>query len=298
MNTLLLALMLAQLPTIKVDVQMVRAVATVKDSSGNLVGALQKEQFQIWDSGVRQEIAAFERSTELPLSVAILIDASGSTAKDLPLEIESVKRFTRALFAEGNTKDTASLYAFNYETRQLVGFTRRQSRIDNALKKLKGEAGTSVYDAIHFASKDLDDRKGRKVIIVVTDGGDTTSAYQFRHALQSAQRADTVIYPIVIQPIRNNAGRNIGGENALTSLAFQTGGRTLAATLGKDLDRAFTEILSDLRTQYLFAWYPRNLPKSNTPFHQIRIEIIDPALHNLQVFTRSGYYESSLVRHE
>lgn len=298
MNTLFLVLALTQLPTIRVDVQLVRAVATVKNPSGNLVGALTKDQFRLWDSAVQQEISVFERSTELPLSVAVLIDASGSTAKDLPLEVASVKRFTRALFAEGNTKDAASVYAFNYETRQLVGFTRRQGRIDNALKKLKGEAGTSVYDAIHFASNDLDNRKGRKVIVVVTDGGDTTSAYQFRHALQAAQRADVVIYPIVIQPIKNNVGRNIGGENALTSLAFQTGGRTLAATLGKDLDRAFTEILGDLRTQYLFAWYPKNIPQSNSPFHQIRIEIIDPAQHGLQVFTRSGYYEGSLVRHE
>lgn len=296
MKTLALALALVQLPTIRVDVKLVRAVATVKDPSGNLVGALTKEQFRLWDTATPQEIAIFERSTSVPLSVALLIDASGSTAKDLPIEVESIRRFTRALFSEGNSKDAAALYAFNYQTRQLSGFTRRQGRIDKALKNLKGEAGTSIYDTIHFASNDLDVRDGRKVIILVTDGGDTTSAYNFRHALQAAQRADAVIYPIVIQPIKNDAGRNIGGENALTSLAFQTGGRTLLATLGKDLDRAFLEVLADLRTQYLFGWYPKNLPRGNDTFHQIRIEITDPALQNLRVFTRSGYYEDSLVK--
>ncbi len=296
MKTLALALALVQLPTIRVDVKLVRAVATVKDPSGNLVGALTKEQFRLWDTVTPQEIAIFERSTSVPLSVALLIDASGSTAKDLPIEVESIRRFTRALFSEGNSKDAAALYAFNYQTRQLSGFTRRQGRIDKALKNLKGEAGTSIYDTIHFASNDLDVRDGRKVIILVTDGGDTTSAYNFRHALQAAQRADAVIYPIVVQPIKNAAGRNIGGENALTSLAFQTGGRTLLATLGRDLDRAFLEVLADLRTQYLFGWYPKNLPRSNDTFHQIRIEITDPALQNLRVFTRSGYYEDSLVK--
>lgn len=293
MKAIALALALVQLPTIRVDVKLVRAVATVKDPSGNLVGALTKEQFKLWDSAVPQEISVFERSTSVPLSVALLIDASGSTAKDLPLEIGSIKRFTHALFSEGNSKDTAALYSFNYQTLQLAGFTRRQSRIDGALKRLKGEAGTSVYDAIHFASIDLDMREGRKVIILVTDGGDTTSALDFRKALHAAHMSEAVIYPILIQPIKNDAGRNIGGENALASLAFQTGGRVLPATLGKDLDRAFSEILTDLRTQYLFGWYPKNLPRTNEIFRQIRIEILDPSLSGLRVFARSGYYEDS-----
>ncbi len=277
---------------IRVDVRLVRLLASVKDEAGALVGGLEPKQFRIFDSGVEQEIAVFERSTALPLSVSLLIDASGSTAISLTQEVASVKTFLRSLLRDGNPDDAAALYSFNYETIQLAAFTRRQDRLENGLKRLKGEAGTSVYDAIHFAAHDLRTRDGRKVIVIITDGGDTTSSYTFRDALQAAHRAEAVIYPIVVKPISSDAGRNVGGENALTSLAQGTGGRVLEAALGESLDQAFSTILAELRTQYLLAYYPRNLPAGGPAFHPVRVQV-DAAPRKLQVYTRSGYYGES-----
>src|SRR5262249_62225155 len=137
------------------------------------------------------------------------------------------------------------------------------------LKTLPGEAGTALYDALYLASRALEMRSGRKAIVVVTDGGDTVSKSTLKQALEAAQLADAVIYPIVVMPITNNAGRNIGGENALTFIAHGTGGRTFMPTIGHELDRAFSDILAELRTQYLLSFYPRNVPLTSSRDHTL-----------------------------
>lgn len=291
---LLAALSLAA-QTFRVDVKLVRVVATVRDASGELVGSLTPDRFRVWDSGVQQEIAVFERSTAQPLSVAVLIDASGSTAKDLDIEKASLRTFFRSLLREGNPKDACATYSFNWEIRQLAGFTRRESRLSNSLDRLRGEAGTSLYDAIYLAAGDLESREGRKVLVIVTDGGDTTSSIKFREALRASHRSDAVIYPILIQPIKNDAGRNVGGENALSSLAFGTGGKVLNASVGPKLDEAFREILNDLRTQYLLGYYPRHLPPMSGAFRELRVAILEGGepSSRLRVSSRSGYYEDA-----
>ncbi len=281
------ALTLAQDPTFRVDVSLVRILATVKDNTGRLVGDLEKQDFTILDNGAPQQVAVFERRTEQPLLVSLLIDNSGSTAKDLKYEIESVNRFLRAFFTEGNPKDALALYSFNYEVRKLTNFTRSQSTIERSLKGLKGEAGTSLYDAIYLAARELEDRDGRKVIVVVTDGGDTTSVKDFHGALKAAQLSDAVIYSILVMPITNDAGRNIGGENALTTIGERTGGRVFAPNLGPGIDKAFADILKELRTQYLLGFYPKNVPLNADPFHKLEIKV--PGA-DLRVSSRNGYY--------
>jgi len=276
----------AQDTTFRVDVNLVRILATVKDGAGRLVGTLNKEDFTVLDNGAPQQIAVFERRTEQPLLVSLLIDNSGSTAKDLKYEIESVNRFLRALFSEGNPKDALALYSFNYEVRLLARFTRNQSTLERSLRGIKGEAGTSLYDAIWLASRELEDRDGRKVIVVVTDGGDTTSSKDFHAALKAAQLADAVIYSVLVMPITNDAGRNIGGENALTTLGLRTGGRVFAPNLGPGIGRAFSDILKELRTQYSLGFYPRNVPLNADPFHKLEIR----APGDLRVSARNGYY--------
>ena len=273
--------------TFRVDVNLVRVLATVKDSAGRLVGTLAKDDFTIVDNGRPQQIAVFERRTEQPLLVSLLIDNSGSTAKDLKYEVDSVNRFLHALFAEGNPRDALALYGFNYEVRQLNRFTRNQAALERSLKGMRGEAGTSLYDAIYFAARDLEPREGRKVILVVTDGGDTTSVKDFHAALKAAQLADAVIYSVLVMPITNDAGRNIGGENALTTLGERTGGRVFAPNLGPGIDKAFADILKELRTQYLLGFYPRDAPLNADPFHKLEIRTRDS---DLRVSSRNGYY--------
>jgi len=223
--------------------------------------------------------------------VSLLIDTSGSTAKDLKYEVQSVNRFIRALFADGNPKDALALYSFNYDVKELSHFTRNLATLEHALSGLKSEGSTSLYDAIFLAARDLENREGRKVLLIVTDGGDTTSSKDFHAALKAAHLADAVIYSVLVMPITNDAGRNIGGENALTTMGERTGGRVFAPSLGPALDRAFTDILKELRTQYLLGFYPKNAPLTSDPFHRIEMKVRG----DLRVSARNGYYGETVA---
>lgn len=273
--------------TFKVDVKLVRLLVTVKDSKGTLMGSLEKPDFTVYDSGVKQEVAVFEHHTALPLSVALLIDTSGSTATNLRYETTSLEKFLRALLREGNPNDAVALYAFNDEVTRLNSFTRREERLSESLRTLKARAGTSLYDAVHLASRDLNGREGRHVIVAVTDGGDTTSVKKYGDAFESIQNADAIVYPILVIPITNDAGRNLGGERALETLASGSGARVFQPMGAAELDEAFTQILKDLRTQYLVGYYPRNLPPEAPKFHPVHVDL---ARKDLRATTRTGYY--------
>jgi|YNPMSStandDraft_1061717.scaffolds.fasta_scaffold01095_4 Ca-activated chloride channel family protein len=286
---LLLGASLAQEPVFRAEVKLVRVLATVRNLAGELVGSLSKEDFRVFDNGVEQEIAVFERQTVQPLSVMLLIDTSLSTAKDLRYETEAVSRFARAVFAEGNPEDAVALISFSYEVRLLANFTRRLDRIEREMRTLKPASGTSLYDAIYLASRELADREGRRVLIVVTDGGDTTSSRRYHDALEAIQRADAVMYAILVMPITNEAGRNVGGENALAGLAAGSAGRVFRPeSMGAAVDEAFRDILRELRTQYLLAFYPKGAPPGPGGFHRLEVRLRNP---DLRVNARSGYYE-------
>jgi len=279
-----------QQPVFRMEVKLVRLLATVKDASGALAGGLTKADFRISDNGAPQEVAVFEQHTEQPLSVAIMLDISGSTAKDLKYEVDSLQRFAKALFGSGNPKDQAALFTFNHDVARASAFTRRLSVLEKGMRGLKAEAGTSLYDAILLGADQLGTRDGRRVMIVVTDGGDTTSSTSYHGALEGAHRNDAVIYSILVVPIENDAGRNIGGEHALEQFATGTGGKVFRPTVGVALDKAFDSILRDLRTQYLLGYYPKNVPLTRNRFHTVKVETATPGL---RVQTRSGYYGDS-----
>ncbi len=279
-------------PVFRATVRLVRILATVKNQKGEPVGGLDKTDFEVRDNGVPQQIAVFERQTEQPLSIAILIDNSGSTAGDLKYETDSVTRFVRAVMRSGNERDAVALYSFNWQVVQQTAYTRDPAAVDRRLHQLAGEAGTSMYDAILLAARDMQDRQGRKVLVVVTDGGDTLSKTSFQRASEAAQLADAVIFPVLVMPVTNNAGRNIGGENALITLAQHTGGQVFQPTLGAQMDHAFDGILSDLRTQYLVGFYPKDVPLTADRFHTLTVTASsDPAW---KVAARSGYYGEAL----
>lgn len=270
-----------------IDVRLVRLLVTVKDASGRLVGTLSKADFNVFDNGAKQEVAVFERRTEQPLSVALLVDTSASTGIELKYEIDSVTRFLKAIFREGNPEDAVSLYSFNWQVTLNSNYTRRIAKLEGALRGLKPEGGTSLYDAMYLAARDLEPREGRHVMVLVTDGGDTTSSKKYQDALRASHMADAVLYPVVVIPIRNDAGRNTGGENALTSMAASTGGRIFLPAPGAELDTAFEDILRDLRTQYLVGYYPKNVPSTKNRFHTLKLSLNSPGL---QAITRNGYY--------
>jgi Ca-activated chloride channel family protein len=274
--------------TIRVNVNLVHAVATVKNGAGQIVGTLGKDDFEIYDNGVPQKIAVFEHQTEQKLSVALLIDISGSTAKDLAYEADAASRFLHALLAEGNPADSVKLYSFNWQVWEGTStFTRDIKTLSARLKTMHAEAGTALYDAVYLAARELEPREGRKVIVVVTDGGDTVSKKDSHAALEEVQLADAVIYPIVVTPITNEVGRNIGGEHVLQFMAEGTGGKTFLPSVGAALDKAFTDILTELRTQYMLGFYPHDVPSTKNRFHKLEVKVKNA---DLRVSARNGYY--------
>ena len=275
-------------PVFSVKVNLVRLLVSVRDEAGAVLTNLSKEDFQVLDSGVPQQISVFERNTSLPLSVAIMVDTSGSTQIELRYETQSVQRFLNALLKSGNPDDAFELFSFNWRTNLEVDFSRSQNRAERALRGLHGEGGTSLYDAVFLASDTLTSREGRHVMIIVTDGGDTTSYKKYGDALAAAQRSDVVLYPVVVVPIEADAGRNLGGEHALATLAASTGGRIFNPQGLKQLDTAFSDILQELRTQYLLGYYPRDVREQPRLFHPVKVEVHDP---KLKVSARTGYYE-------
>lgn len=275
-------------PIFRSDVQLVRMLATVRDHAGALAGGLKREEFQITDSGVPQELAVFEATTEQPLSVAILIDCSASTYREKRTELDSVRTFGRSLFGGGNAADAAALYSFNADITLEAGWTHSAERIERALGRLHSDGATALYDAITLSAHDLTGRGGRHVVIVVTDGGDTFSKANYQQALEAAHGADAILYAVVIVPVAEDPGRNTGGEHALVAMAGSTGGRAFLPGTQQELDDAFGEILRDLRTQYLLAYYPRGVAATRDRFHEVKLALTRPGY---SVASRRGYFE-------
>jgi len=277
----------AQDLVIPVKVNLVHVAATVKNRAGQLVGSLHQEDFEIFDNGVRQEVAIFERQADQPLSVALLVDVSGSTNQDLKFETDSAVRFVRTLLSFRNSQDQVALYAFDDSVTQVHNYTRNIVSLEAMLRQMHGSAGTSLYDAIWLASHDLELRDGRKALVLVSDGGETTSKIDSHRALEAAQLADAVIYPVIVMPITNDAGRDIGGEHALQFMAEGTGGRTFLLSEGPQLDRAFNSIITELRTEYLLGYYPHDVPLTKERFHKLEVRLKSP---ELRASARNGYY--------
>lgn len=272
----------------RTDVKLVRLLVGVKNQAGDVIGSLDRNAFEVLDCDVKQDIAVFDHETALPLSVDVLVDASGSTLKDIRFETASIGKFFKALIKEGNPQDKAALYSFNYQVMLQRDFTRDLNSLVGQLQRIKPTAGTSLYDAVHLAAHKLQGREGRHVMVIVSDGGDTTSYFKFHDALDAEQHADAVVYPVIVVPISNDAGRNIGGEHTMIQFAQNTGGRVFYPSDAATLDKAFAEILIDLRTQYMLGYYPKNLPADAPRFHRVAVRVLNRP--DLKVSTRSGYY--------
>lgn len=271
------------------DVRLVNLLVTVKDARGAPIADLSKQDFRVTDGGKPREIAVFEKRTNRPLSVALMLDASLSTAVELKFEREAAARFLENLLgAESNPDDRAAVYKFSDFVEMLAPYTRKQEQLTKALNSVHAETGTSVYDGILLISEELEKRGGRRAIIIITDGGDTTSRIAFADGLRAAHDADAVIYPVIVVPIRSDAGRNTGGENALKTFAHNTGGQAFIQHGIENLDEAFNEILRNLRTQYLIGYYPpedEEAPRDG--FRRVDVRV---ALEGAAVLSRSGYF--------
>ncbi|MGC1650330.1 MAG: VWA domain-containing protein [Candidatus Sulfotelmatobacter sp.] len=274
--------------TIRVDVNLINVFVTVTDEHGAPIGGLTKENFFLKEDGREQKIAVFDKESALPISIALAIDTSLSTRHDLPLEQASAKRFAHAIL---RPVDAMSVYSFSEVVREAPsGYTADLRRIDQNIDHVQLGASTAVYDAVYVASRSLDKRKGRKVLVLITDGEDVDSKVEYKEALRAAQEAEALIYSIIIVPIEASAGREIGGEHALIQLSDDTGGKYYYATSTTQLDDAFRKISDELRTQYLLAYYPSQRT-SFSEFRRIEVKVTGvPDAAAYRVRHRAGYY--------
>ena len=279
--------------TFRMDVKLVNLFVNVTDKTGAIVGGLTQDDFQVFEDGRAQKISIFERQSELPLNLTLAIDTSGSTFKDMALEQNASKRFIHAILRQ---QDQMSLISFATDVYRLVPFTNKVSQLDHGLGSLRAGDATALYDAIYLGSDELAKKEGRKVLVLVSDGGDTAKSTTYDQALEQALRAEVMIYSIIDVPIEASAGRDIGGEHALITLAEQTGGKSFYASEG-GLDKAFQKVSEDLRTQYLIGYYPHNQEPGRS-FHRLQVNVPRAATDAFNIRYRTGYYADAPAKAE
>jgi Ca-activated chloride channel homolog len=270
---------------INVNVRLVNVFVTVTDQHGAPVAGLKKDDFQLLEDDKPQTISVFDKESELPLSIVMDIDTSLSTRKDITLELNSARRFAHDIL---RPVDGLALFEFSEIVSEIVPFTSNLKTIDRGIDHPRLGAATALYDAIYLGSHALEKRQGRKVMVIITDGGDTVSQVDYKEAVRAAQEAEAIVYSIIDVPVEASAGRDTGGEHALIQISEDTGGKYYYATSVADLDAAFRKISDELRTQYLLAYYPSQR-YSDSDFRRIQVKV-DGGSAAYDVRHRTGYY--------
>src|SRR6184192_4168993 len=269
---------------IRVNVNLVTVLVSVLDEHNRPAPDLPREAFQLFDEGNEQKIDVFEPETSLPLDLALMIDASMSAHKEITFEQEAAAHFIRQVVRPG---DRLAVFSFDEDVQQHAGFSDNVATLQDAVRRIPNGAGTSIYDAVLLASRALaqrgDDR--RRVIVLVTDAGETTSHYDFDAARREAVSASVLLYPIVIRPVKNENGRNTAGEHALETMTDTTGGAMFYPDTPQELGAIFDRIDRELRTQYLLAYYPTPRGPANT--YRSIVVAVTPS--NYQVRHRRSY---------
>ena len=269
---------------IRVQVNLVDILASVIDANGHPVPDLTQDAFTITEEGVPQKIERFEAETNRPLDLALMVDSSMSTFKDLKFENEAAAHFIRQVVRPG---DTLSVFEFSESVTQLSEFPDNVPTLQAAARRISSGAGTSIYDAVVLGSNSLKRRAEgrRRAIVLVTDAGETTSSYKFEDARRAAIASDALLYSIVIRPVKNESGRNTAGEHALITITDSTGGALFILDETNQLDAMFDRIDRELRTQYLLGYYPNPMPPPLTYRHvQVKVNTGDLVRHRSVYF--------------
>lgn len=282
--------------TLTLSSRLVTVAVNAVDDKGAPVGGLAKGDFRLLEDGKEQKIAFFEKESATPLSIVLAIDGSESTLRNERLEKESAKRFVKSILRTGEKDaDELDLMEFADTVREIVSFTGDQRRIEEGLGDLRRGDATAVYDAIYLASQRLGETSAangrRRVLVLITDGGDTVHGVKYQQALEQAQRAGVMIYSLIVIPIYADAGRNTGGEHALMQMSDDTGGKYFYIENTKDLGPAFAKVSEDLRTQYVLGYYaPAATLKSRVDgLRAIKVEGTGAAA-GVSMRSRAGYY--------
>jgi VWFA-related protein len=292
---------------IKVDVNLVSVLCTVRNKSGGLIGNLEKGEFKIYEDGKEQEIKNFTRETDLPLTIGLLVDTSKSQERLIDIEQRAASQFFSKVLRQ---KDEAFLMQFGAEAELLQDSTNSAKLLQKALEGLRlsvplgglhpgpvptmqNQAGTILYDAVYLAANEkLRGEVGRKAVVIITDGVDTGSKISRDKSIEAAQKADSIIYSIYYVDRGAYGGGfgtiNLGGggEGELRRMSSETGGQVFKVEKNHTLDDIFREIQDEMRSQYAITYQPPN-PRRDGTYHKIDIKV---AGKDYKVQARKGYY--------
>jgi VWFA-related protein len=293
--------------TLKVNVNVVQLFFNVKDKHGALIPNLKKEDFEVSEDGKPQTVKYFTAESNLPLTIGMMIDSSGSQRNVIDMEKEVGGAFLRQILTE---KDEAYVLSFDITVDLLQDFTRDPHRLQAALNKAKvnvdyssggipgmgggpvpqrgNSPGTLLYDAVYLSSHDMLAKEvGRKAMILLTDGQDEGSRLKIQDAIEAAQKADAIVYVLLCADRGFYGGFGYSGEGDMRKLTDQTGGRVI--NVGNKFDKlkeAFDQIAKELRSQYNIGYTPTNNKQDGT-FRKIQIKTKD---NSYKIQARSGYY--------
>ena len=298
------------LPVIKVDVDLVNVLFSVRDKKNALVATCKKEDFTVFEEGKQQTIKVFGRETDLPLTIGLLVDVSGSQERLIPEEKSAAAQFFQQVLRK---KDMAFLISFGAEAELLQDLTGSPKLLREGLNQLRlnsgvgglhagtipnaKQKGTIMYDAVALAATEkLKTEVGRKAIVLITDGVDIGSTYTRQQAVEAAHKADAIIYSIYF--VDNGAygmrgggfggGFGGGGDGDLKKLAEETGGRFFSVGRNQSLSDIFVQIQDEMRSQYVIGYSSTNDTRDGA-FRKMEIRLADK---NLKAQTRKGYYAS------
>jgi len=276
---------LAQQPatTIRTEVAVVNVVLSAVDRRGQFIDGLKAEDFEVFEDRQRQKIEYFSdlsRESEIPLTIALLIDTSGSVKNKIDLEKKTAEQFFRDVLRKH--RDLALIIQFDSEVNLVQDFTQDQDRLIKALGSLEAGNSTSLYDAVYLAAEErLKEESGRRVIVVITDGDDTSSKLPKEEAIKAAQQIDALIYGI---GVRGEYGANF---SVLKKFADETGGAFFSPQAkASEIQSAFKAIGEDLNGQYSLGYISTNKKKDGT-FRSIDVQCKISGIH---IRARKGYY--------
>lgn len=257
---------------VKVDVNLVNVLVSVLDDHNRPAPNLPVEAFQVFEEGTPQKIDIFESETQLPLDIALMIDSSLSAHREKSTEQEAACRFIQQVL---RPTDRLAVFAFDESITQMASFSSDIPVLQSAVRRIPDGAGTSIYDAVLLGSQALEKRRGerRRVIVMVTDAGETTSHSDFESARKAALRSGILLYTVVIRPVKNENGRNTAGEHALQTITETTGGAMFFPESSEELPVIFDRIENELRTQYRLAYYPNPRGPANT-YRTIEVKVL------------------------
>jgi VWFA-related protein len=285
--------------TLKVNVNLVNVYFSVRDKNGFITN-LHKDDCSILENKELQKTKNFTQEKNLPLTIGILLDTSGSQINVLPLEQQSGAEFLKDVLTP---KDEAFLISFDINVNLLSDYTNSPREIKRSIDSAQintgagtgsvtgnGTArGTLLYDAVYLAANDkLRQEAGRKILVLLTDGGDQGSQENLKTATEAAQKANAIVYVILIadRGFYGGFGMTYSGDRDMERLASETGGRVInVGNNGKKLEEAFQQIQDELRTQYLASYTPTN-PKIDGTFRTLTVT----CQQGQKIQVRKGYY--------